>query len=84
MAMDFFNPATATLKVKMALNEDGNIAQSGETAAAQKVITLPGLKQNATLAEANTVLTALVGNIAGGSFDSLSASKTTTQEVGEV
>ena len=67
--------------MKLAVNGDGNIAQSGDTATGQKVFTLNGFKAKGSLADANVVFGKIFGDIAGGSYDSLSAEKTVTQEV---
>ena len=74
---------TSTVKMKVGATSGGYIAQSDDTVTASKVISIPGIKADATLAEASTVFNAFVGNIAGGSFDSLSAVKTITQGVAE-
>ena len=77
-----FAPAhVGTLKVKLAVNEDGNIAQSGETATGQKTFSLNGFKAKGNLDEADTVFGKIFGDIAGGTYDSLSAEKTITQGV---
>ena len=79
-----FTPAvTATVKMNVGMNESGFVAQDGETVKSTKAISIPGIKAAATLAEANAVYTAFLGNIAGGSFDSLTAKKTITQGVTE-
>ena len=72
---------TSTLKMKLAVNEDGNIAQTGEAAKGQKAFTLNGFKAEGSLDEANVVFGKIFGNIAGGNYDSLSAEKTVTQGV---
>lgn len=79
-----FTPAlTASVKMNIDMNSGGFIAQSGDTVTGTKAISIPGIKAAATLAEANAVYTAFLGNIAGGSFDSLTAKKTITQGVTE-
>ncbi len=81
---DFAPAYTASVKMKVPVTAEGNIAQTDDTlTGATKQISIQGIKTNATLAEANTVFNAFVGNIAGGSFDSLSAVKTITQGVSE-
>lgn len=78
---EFATAHVGTLKMKLATNANGNIAQSGETAAGQKAFTLNGFKAKGSLDEANVVFGKIFGNIAGGNFDSLSAEKTVTQGV---
>ena len=78
---EFADAHVGTLKVKLAVNADGNIAQSGEAATGQKTFTLNGFKAKGNLENANVVFGKLFGDIAGGSYDSLSAEKTVTQGV---
>ena len=79
-----FTPAiTSSVKMNVAMNESGTIAQSGDTVKSNKSVSIPGIKATATLAEANAVFTAFLGDIAGGTSDSLSAKKTITQGVAE-
>lgn len=80
---EFATANTSVLKMAVELNASGNIRQSGETAAGQKVISINGFKATGTLANADTVFNKLIGNIAGGSYDTLSASKVITQGVTE-
>lgn len=76
MSANFATATTATVKMNVGLNANGNIATGQDAVAGNKTFSIPGIKQAATLTEANTVFTNIVGNIAGGSFDSLSAVKT--------
>lgn len=81
---DFAVAYTASVKMKVPTTTGGYIAQSDDTVTGStKLVTMPGIKAAATLTEANTVFNAFLGNIAGGSFDSLSAVKTITQGVVE-
>ena len=64
-----------TVGMKVDLNGDGNIKQSGETVASQKVQNLVGVKATATLEQASQVYGAFIGTICGGSYDTLSASR---------
>lgn len=66
---------TMSVKMNVPMNEDGFIAQSGEPVKSTKAVTIGGLSAGANLAGANAVFTAFL-NIAGGSFDSLSAKRT--------
>ncbi len=82
--MTEFTPAvTASVKMNVDMTADGFIAQSGDTVASTKAISIPGIKAGATLAEANAVFTAFLGNIAGGTSDSLTAKKTIVQGVAD-
>lgn len=78
-----FTIKNADLKVNVAMNARGYIAQSGETAVGNKKFTIPNVKSTATLAEANKVWQAFLGTIAGGSFDSLSGTKSVNYNVEE-
>jgi len=79
-----FAPAvTASVKMNVGMTADGFIAQTGDTVTSTKSISIPGIKADATLSEANAVFTAFLGNIAGGTSDSLTAKKTVTQGVTE-
>lgn len=81
---EFATANVANVKMKVPLTTGGYIAQSDDTVtSAVKQVTIPGIKAGATLAEANTVFNAFLGDIAGGSFDSLSAVKTITQGVAD-
>ena len=84
MAYEFSSPRTASVKMNVPVTEGGYLAGSGDTPAGQKSFTIAGIKTAATLAECNTVFDAFVGDIAGGSFDSLTATKTVTYGVVEV
>ena len=77
-----FTPAvTASVKMNVDMNADGFIAQSVDTVTGTKAISIGGISAGTNLAGANAVFTAFLGNIAGGSFDSLTAKKTITQGV---
>lgn len=80
---EFAEATVSSLKVNVDLNAAGNIAQDGETAAGQKAITINGFKASGNLAAADTVFNKLIGNIAGGTYDTLSAVKITIQGVNE-
>ena len=69
MAYAFQTDNVATLKVSVATNANGNIKTAGQDAAGNKNISLPGLKKDATHAQASAVVNALVGGIAGGTYD---------------
>lgn len=78
---EFAELNTGSLKVKLAMTESGNIAQTGDTVKSQKAFTISGFKARGSLDEANVVFDKLFGTIAGGTYDSLSAEKTVTQGV---
>ena len=80
---EFATANTATVKMKIDINADGKIAQTGDTVVGSKTPSLAGIKPTATLAEAKTVFDAFYGQIAGASYDSLTAVKTITQGVAE-
>lgn len=84
MAKEFSAGKVGVLKANVAINEDGNIAQSGETAAANKALSLQGVKSGATLAEANTFYNEIYGKIGGASYDSDTMVKTVTYTVVDV
>lgn len=62
-----------TVSMKVDMNADGNIKQSGETVSSQKAQSITGVKQTATIEQATGVFSAFYGTICGGAFDSLSA-----------
>lgn len=79
---DFENNSVMNVSMKIGLDLNGNIAQSGDTIAAKKRVSIAGIKKNATLAEANTVFSVFYGQIADATFDSLSAVRTISEGVG--
>lgn len=83
MAAEFTAPKTSTVSMNVGVDADGNIAQSGETAVGTKNISIQGIKTDANLAGANKVFGAFIGNIAKGTYDSLSATKVVTYTVAE-
>lgn len=84
MAKEFSAGKVGVLKANVAINEDGNIAQSGETVAANKALSLQGVKSGATLAEANTFYNEIYGKIGGATYDSDTMVKTVTYTVEDV
>ena len=83
MAYAYATPVTSTVKMNIGLDANGNISQAASDTTASKTFSIPGLKAAATLAESNAVFDAIIGNIAKGTFDSLSATKTITVGVVE-
>lgn len=67
---------TMSVKMNVDMTADGNIAQTGQTVSGTKAVSIPGIAATANLAGAKTVFDAFYGNIAGGSYDSLSAKRT--------
>ncbi len=78
------SPQAATVKFDVALTMDGNIAQSGDTAAGKKTFSMPGIKTNADLAAAKTVYSAFVTGLAGGRYDDTTGKKVVEYSVVEV
>ena len=77
----FENPATSVLKVAVPVNQDGNIAQDGETAAGNKLFTLKGFKTDGSADDADKIFTEIFTNIAGTTYDTLSATQTITRKM---
>ena len=85
MAYEWTTPVTAKVTMGIAVTENGYIAGSGDTPAGQKKFTVDGIKTSATLEESAAVFDAFVGDIAGGTFDSVNgATKTVTYTTVEV
>ena len=80
-AESWANAPVANVKFDVNINEDGNIAQEGETPAGQKSFTIKGFVATGTPAQANTVLDKIIGDIAGGTYVSNSKVRTITQGV---
>ena len=77
----FENPATSDLKISIPINAEGNIAQVGETAAANKVFTVKGFKTDGDADEADAVFTEIFSNIANTTYDTLSATQTIVRKM---
>ena len=80
---DFTPINTMSVRMNVEMTADGNIAQSGDTTAATKSMSINGISAAANLSDASTVFNAYYGDIAGGNFDSLSAKRTLTGGVTE-
>lgn len=78
-----FETKNATLKVDMVTNENGYIAQTGETGTGVKSMTIPNVKPTATVAEAAMVWTAFITNIAGGRYNQETGQLSVTKKVVE-
>lgn len=83
MAYEFAAATTGVVKMNTGINADGYIATGSDEVVDAKAFSIPGIKADATLAQANTVFNAFVGTIAQGKYDSLSATKTITVGVVE-
>lgn len=80
---DFKNPKTATVKMKVDTDANGNIAQYSDTPAGTKYISIKGISSTCDLADAEKVFNVFIGDsLGGGTFDNYSAIRTITQEVG--
>lgn len=84
MSKQWDNPKTATVKFNVALNENGNIAQTGDTAAGNKAFSIPGIKSTANLSDTKTVYSAFVEGLAGGRYDDTTGEKIVKYKVVEV
>lgn len=74
---------TGPLKMDVGTNANGTIAQSGETVVGKKSISIGGLSSDCTLANANTVFSAIISNICGGTYDTITAEQTLKRKVVE-
>ena len=84
MAKGWVTPKTATVKFNVAMNENGNIAQSGDTAVSQKVFSMQGIKTDADFDAASGTYSAFVTGLAGGRYDSDTGKKLVEYKVGEI
>ena len=84
MAYEFVTPTTAAVSMGVAVTEDGYLAGSGDTPAGKKKFSIPGIATTATNSDCATVFQAIVGGIAGGTYDSTTTVKTVTYTVAEV
>lgn len=75
MAKEWSVPKTATVKFNVAMTEAGNIAQSTDEAAANKVFSMPGIKTDANLSDTQKVYSAFVTGLAGGRYDESTGKK---------
>lgn len=71
---------TANTSVKVALNRNGTIAQSGETVTGSKTITIKGVSIDNNLENNTEVLDVFLNYFGGGSQDSLSNTMTAKWE----
>lgn len=79
---EFQQAKISTVQLKIDTTAAGNIAQEGDIIAGTKKISIAGISATANLADSMKVFNVFYGeSLAGGTFDSLSASKTTVQGV---
>lgn len=69
MSKEWTTPKTSTVKFNVATTDAGNIAQSGDTAAGNKVFSLQGVKADADFSNTKVVYSAFVEGLAGGRYD---------------
>ena len=77
---EFINSPTMSVSMKVPM-ADGKIAQIGDTVNGTKLFTIPGIRNGASLSQANAVFDKFIGIIGGGEFDSLSATRTIKEGV---
>lgn len=75
MALQFVEPNVVGLSVGVDVNSSGNIAQSGDTPAGAKVITINGFKPAGTMTDATTVFSKILGTIGGATYSPSTAAK---------
>ena len=84
MALQFVEPKVVGLSVCVDINASGNIAQSGDTPAGSKVITVNGFKTAGTVADAGTVFNKILATIGGANYTLSTAAKKYTVNAKEV
>ena len=84
MSKQWTTPQTATVKFDVALNERGNIAQTGQDAAGKKSYSVNNIKTDATFTDTTKVYSAFVTGLAGGRYDENSGEKTDKYKVTDV
>lgn len=75
MALQFAEPKVVDLSVAVDVNATGNIAQSGDTPAGSKAVTIKGFKTAGTMTDATTVFTKILGTIGGATYTLSTAAK---------
>lgn len=79
---EFKDAKISTVKMKIPLNSNGNIAQIGDTTASVKYYSIAGISATANLEECRTVFNIFYGDsLAGGWPDEYTAQKTIIQTV---
>lgn len=77
----FETPHISTLKVKVDLNENGFIAQEGDTKDSSKTLSIKGFKINDGAEESNVIFQHILGGIGGISYDTSTTKKVVTYKV---
>lgn len=78
MAQNWADIKTMTVKMDVALNEQGNIATGDDAAAGKKTVSLNGVKADATFAQADKVYGSILTDILGTTYDKKTATRTMT------
>lgn len=74
---------TGSVKFNVTLNENGNIATTGQTAAGQKAISMTNIKSDAVFSDCANVYTSFL-DVVGGRYDAASGEMTIKKKVVEV
>ena len=74
---------TGSVKFNVTLNENGNIATSGQTAAGNKAISMSNIKSDAVFSDCAQVYTSFL-DVVGGRYDSDSGVMTITKKAVDV
>ncbi len=83
MAFGFVDPKVGTLKVKVAVDSNTNIAQAGDVVTGNSFVGINGFSMDASFDDAQTVFGKILGDIAGATYDSDTTLRTFTVGVGE-
>ena len=83
MAFGFIDPKVGTLKVKVAVDSNTNIAQAGDVVTGNSFVGINGFSMDASFDDAQTVFGKILGDIAGATYDSDTTLRTFTVGVGE-
>ena len=78
----FETPISSNVKMKIALNSSGNIADDSQTIYSTKFFTIAGISATADLDDVQIVFDTFLGeSLGGGRYDEYSAVRTITQKV---
>ena len=83
MSKQWSTANTGSVKFNVTLNENGNIALEGQTAAGQKAISMTNIKSDAVFSDCAKVYSSFL-DVVGGRFDSDSGVMTITKKVVDV
>lgn len=79
---DFENAISSNVKVKVAINRNGNIADDSQSTQSVKFFTIAGISATSNLNDSMKVFDTFIGqSLCGGRFDEYSAIRTITQKV---